>query len=115
VPARAGRAAAVLVATAVGLAACGSSGPSAAQKAAQQAYLGQILDAVPSLNQLRTTGQLVNLGDAVCSGFAAGENYPTLADRIALNDGDLSTSDLGTIITAAAQNLCPKYSAQVDS
>jgi hypothetical protein len=98
----------------VGLAACGSSGPSAAVKAARQAYLSQILDSVPSLNQLRTNTQLVNLGDAVCSGFAAGESYPTLAERISLNDGDLTTSDLGTIITSAAQNLCPKYSARVE-
>lgn len=98
----------------MGMVACGSSGPSAATKAAQQAYLSQILDSVPNLSQLRTNTQLVNLGDAVCSGFAAGESYDTLAERIALNDGNLTTSDLGTIITAAAENLCTKYSSRVE-
>jgi Protein of unknown function (DUF732) len=112
-PTQLGRAVAVVAVVVLALGACGSSGPSPAVKAERQAYLSQVLDEDSSLGQLRTDTQLVNLGDAACSGFGAGESYPVLADRMSLSDGNLSTADLGAVITAAAQDLCPKYSSLV--
>jgi hypothetical protein len=105
----------VLVALAllIGAVACGSSRPSAAAQAEQQAFLAQVHDAVPTINHLRSDSQLVGLGHAVCTGFEAGVSYEDLADRMSLQDGNLPTSVLGTVITSAGEHLCPKYSALV--
>jgi hypothetical protein len=97
----------------VGAVACGSSSPSAAARAEQQAFLGQVHDDVPTINHLRTDTQLLGLGHAACTEFEAGVSYEDLADRMSLQDGNLPTSDLGTVITSAAEHLCSKYSALV--
>jgi hypothetical protein len=97
----------------LGMGACGSSGPSTAQRAEQRAFLGQVHLDLPTINQLRSDSQLIGLGHAVCTLFSAGESYQDLADRMSLQDGSLPTSVLGTVITAAGEHLCPKYSSLV--
>ncbi len=94
-------------------AACGSSGTSPAALARQHAFLAQVHDEVPAINQVRSDPGLVRLGSAVCSDFSSGVSFQALADRISLQDGNLPTSDLGTVITAAAEHLCPSYRSQV--
>jgi hypothetical protein len=100
---------------AVGLAcgACGSSAPSARQEAAQRAFLAAVIDEIPAVTALRTETQLLRLGSAACAGFSSGVSFETLADTLAVNDGALPTVDLGTVITAAAEHLCPSYRSRV--
>jgi hypothetical protein len=95
---------------AAAVAGCGTSKPSGAQLAVQQAFLGQVHDAVPNINGVRSDAGLIRLGQATCTGFASGESFQSLADRISGEDDNLPLSDLGTVMTAAAEHLCPKYS-----
>jgi hypothetical protein len=105
-----GSAAMVIVAI---LGSCGTATVSKAVQSQQQAYLAQVHDQDPTISQVRTDVQLIRLGSAACSGFAAGVSFEALADHMALEDGNFPTEDLGTVITAAAEHLCPKYSSLV--
>jgi hypothetical protein len=103
----------VTLALVVGFGACGSSGPSSAARAKQQAFLGQVHVNLPTINKLRSDSQLIGLGHAACTLFAAGASYQDLADHMSLQDNNLPTSVLGTVITSAGEHLCPKYSSRV--
>ncbi len=102
----------VVVAGAV-LGGCGSSGPSPAEQAARQAFLAEVYTDDPSVGTYRSDTQLVLLGSAACDGFASGVSFQDLADHMALSDGSLPTADLGAVITAAAEHLCPAYASRV--
>lgn len=99
---------------AVVAAGCGS-GSSAATRAADSAYLSEVHDSAPEIGSYRSDTQLVRLGHAACDGFASGASYVELADRLALVEGSkrLPSQDLGAVITAAADNYCPKYRSRV--
>lgn len=104
---------AVLLASVV-LAACGS-GSSSANRAADGSYLSEVHNAAPDIGTYRSDTQLIRLGHAACDGFSAGASYVELADRLALQEGSgaLPSEDLGAVITAAADNYCPKYRDRV--
>ena len=94
--------------------ACSGSGGSASS-ATDQAYLAEVHGAAPGIGAERSDTQLLRLGHAACDGFAAGASYQQLADRLALEEGSraLPTEDLGAVITAAADNFCPRYRSRV--
>jgi hypothetical protein len=87
----------------------GSSGP------ADQAFLADVHAGAPDISQYRSDLQLVRLGQAVCADFAAGASYEAVADRLGVSAGaaSLPSGDLGAVITSAADDLCPRYRAQV--
>lgn len=97
--------------TLAGLAACGSGGESATD----QSYLSEVHGAAADVGQYRSDAELIHLGHAVCDDFSAGASYEGVADRLAAEPGasDLPSSDLGAVITAAADNYCPKYRSDV--
>ncbi len=94
--------------------ACGSGSP-AGDPAADQAYLSEIINAVPDINSVRSNTQLIRLGHAVCDDFRANASYQEVADRLSIEAGSdqLSPADLGAVITAAADNYCPQYRSLV--
>ena len=79
----------------------------------EQAFLYAVHRQDPTVNQRRSDTELLRLGSAACAGFASGVSFFSLADTMAVNDGGLPTSDLGTVITAAAEDLCSRYRARV--
>lgn len=95
--------------------ACSSSSSSSPSSPSDQAYLGEVLSAVPGVGALRSDTQLVRLGHAACDGFAAGASFQQLADRLSVEEGSksLPSEDLGAVITAAADNFCPQYRGRV--
>jgi len=40
-------------------------------------------------------------------------SFFSLADTMAVDDGHLPATDLGTVIEAAARHLCPRYRSRV--
>jgi hypothetical protein len=84
-----------------------------ASPARRQAFLDAVHLQVPLINQVRSDTSLLRLGAAACAGFASGVSFYSLADTMAVNDGDLAASDLGTVIKSAADTLCPSYRARV--
>jgi hypothetical protein len=96
------------------LAGCGS-GSGAPSSATDQAYLSEVLSAVPTINSVRSNTQLIRLGHVVCDDFRAKASYQQVADRLSIEAGSssLPPPDLGAVITAAADNYCPQYRALV--
>jgi hypothetical protein len=92
---------------------CGSAGSAPQTAGAQRAFLVSVHEQDPSVQQLRSDPQLLRLGSAACAGFASGVSFFSLADTMAVNDAQLPTPDLGTIIKAAAEDLCPRYRSRV--
>lgn len=89
----------------VALTGCGGhSGPS---PAAQQAFLGALHAADPQINHVRGDQGLVRLGEAACAEFSSGASFETVAEQ--LQSSGLPVRDLGTLLTAAADDLCPRY------
>jgi hypothetical protein len=88
---------------------CGSGAPSAGP--ADQAYLAEVHAAGPDINNVRSDTQLIRLGHVVCDDFRAKASYQQVADRLSIEAGadSLPSSDLGAVITAAADNYCPQY------
>ena len=87
----------------------GAAGP------VDQAYLAEVHAAAPDINAVRSDTQLVRLGHAVCDDFRARASYQEVADRLSITAGSdrLPSSDLGAVITAAADNYCPQYRSLV--
>ncbi len=104
------RTAACLGLLAVALGGCGGrSGPS---PAAADAFLGAVHTADPAVNQVRSDRALLRLGEAVCAELSSGASFQTVADRL-LTSG-LPTGDIGALLSAAADDLCPRYRGRVD-
>ncbi len=95
------------------LAGCGSAASARVAPPAQRAFLSEVHDSSADIGRYRSDTQLVQLGGAACDGFASGVSFQALADRLALEVGSLPTSDLGTVILAAADHLCPAYRSKV--
>jgi hypothetical protein len=93
------------------LGACGHGGGS--PSGADSAFVGQLMIAAPDINTYRTNTQLIRLGHVACDDFSAGAGYQETADRMALEEGSraLPSEDLGAVITAAVDTLCPRYRA----
>ena len=48
----------------------------------------------------------------MCADLASGASFETVADDLEPDVGRLPVSDLGTLISTAARQLCPQYAAQ---
>jgi hypothetical protein len=104
---------AVLTGAAVLLGGCGPAGRAPETAGIQRQFLVAVHEQDPAVQQLRSDTQLLRLGSAACAGFAAGVSFFSLADTMAVNDAQLPTPDLGAIIKAAAEDLCPRYRSRV--
>src|SRR5579875_373206 len=62
------------------LTSCGPHTSSPGTVAAQQAFLGQVHNSDPGVNGVRSNVQLVRLGEAACTIFAAGSSYQSVAN-----------------------------------
>lgn len=107
--------AAVAVAVGLGLilGACGSSGGSGYSAAAKQGYLAQVHQQVPDVSAFRSDTGLVRLGAAACTMFASGSDFQDVAADLGSSVAAMDSTDLGSLITAAAEHLCPKYAGLV--
>jgi hypothetical protein len=76
-----------------------------------QAFLNEVHGQAPDISSYRTGSQLLSLGQAICTDFESGASAQEVADRIPLYEGSpaLPPSDLGAVMTAAADQLCPRY------
>jgi hypothetical protein len=90
------------------LGACGSSS-SPGTAAADQAFLAVLHSADPQINLERSNQALLRLGEAACAEFSSGASFASVADQLQAGAAGLSTEDLGTLLTAAANDLCPRY------
>ena len=88
------------------VAACGGSG---APSPNQQAFLTAVHQQAPDIGSYRSDSRVAALGHAVCNDLAAGVSVSDIASR--LSSSTLPTPDLGAVMTAASQVLCPKYAS----
>jgi Protein of unknown function (DUF732) len=86
-----------------------------APSAADSAFVSQVTASAPDITTYRSNTQLIRLGHVACDDFSAGASYEETADRMALEEGShaLPSEDLGAVITAAVNTLCPKYRTAV--
>ncbi|MGC8628439.1 MAG: DUF732 domain-containing protein [Acidimicrobiales bacterium] len=98
-----------VIALALLVTACGSSSTLTAEK--EQAFLDEVHGAAPDIAGYRSNSQLVSLGEAVCTDFQSGATVQQVADRVPLYEGQpaLPSDDLGAVMAAAVDQLCPKY------
>jgi hypothetical protein len=94
------------------LAGCTSGG---GRTGADAAFLSDVHAAAPDVSAYRNDGALVRLGRAVCDAFAAGAGFEQIADRLTIEEGSrpLPSEVLGAVITASADDLCPRYRSRV--
>lgn len=94
------------------LAACSGGGTSSP---ADVAFLAEVHASAPDISSSRSDSALVGLGHAACDTFSSGASYEELADRLTLDQGAhaLPSQDLGAVVTAAADNFCPRYRDRV--
>jgi len=90
-------------------AACGPSSSVTRQQV--QAFLNEVHTAAPDIAGYRGDPQLVSLGEAVCADFESGATAQQVGDRVPLYEGQpaLPPADLGAVMAAAVDQLCPKY------
>jgi hypothetical protein len=93
----------------VTLAGCGSH--SSTSTAADQAFLNSVYSQAPDIGGYRTGPQLLSLGQAVCTDLESGASVEVVGDRLPLLEGNdaLPPDDLGVVIAAAVNKLCPKF------
>lgn len=105
----------VLAAVGCATAGCAGSTPTAASRAADQAFLGQVRSTAPDIGSYRNDVSVIRLGHAACDGFRGGVSFQQLADRLGLLQGShpVPSADLGAVITAAAGTYCPQYQGLV--
>jgi Protein of unknown function (DUF732) len=88
------------------VAACGATAES---KVTQQDFLAVLHQQAPDVGGYRTDSQAVALGQAVCNDLAAGVTVSEISSR--LRSSTLPSPDLGAVMSAASQVLCPKYAS----
>jgi hypothetical protein len=100
---------AVLAACAM-LAGCGSSRSTTSPKA-NQAFLNSIYSQAPDIGSYRSGLQLLSLGQVVCSDLESGASVQEVGDRVPIDEGNvaLPPGDLGIVISAAVDQLCPQF------
>ena len=100
----------VVILAAVTAMGCGSTNK-AKDAQANLAFLSAVHGNAPDIGTYRSDTQLVELGNAVCEDLSSGVSSQQVADRIETVDANnpLPTEDLGAVMAAAGQALCPKY------
>lgn len=91
------------------LAGCG--GHPAANPKADQAFLNSVYSNAPDISSYRNGKQLVSLGQVICGDFESGASMLEVSDRVPLIEGNvlLPPGDLGVVISAAVDELCPQF------
>ena len=92
------------------LAGCGGSQPTASPKE-DQAFLNSVYSQAPDIGTYRSGSQLLSLGQAVCVDFESGASLEEVGDRVPIDEGNvaLPPGDLGVVISAAVDQLCPRF------
>ncbi|MGA3220304.1 MAG: DUF732 domain-containing protein [Acidimicrobiales bacterium] len=77
----------------------------------QKAFLDSVYSQAPGIGSYRTGLQLVSLGQAICGDLESGASVQELGDRLPLVEGNvtLPPGDLGVVISAAVDVMCPKF------
>jgi hypothetical protein len=77
----------------------------------QKAFLDSVYSQAPGIGSYRSGPQLVSLARAVCGDLESGASVQELGDRLPLVEGSvtLPPSDLGVVISAAVNVMCPQY------
>ncbi|MGH9076143.1 MAG: DUF732 domain-containing protein [Acidimicrobiales bacterium] len=85
--------------------------------AVEGAFLSQVHGRAPDIGSYRSDGALVELGHAVCDDLTSGASAQQVADRIeTVSAGNpLPSTDLGAVMAAAGDLLCPRYAPVVGS
>jgi Protein of unknown function (DUF732) len=99
-------AALVVAVTAAGCGSHASTSPGAAQ-----AFVNSVYSQAPDIGGYRTGPQLISLGQAICADLESGATVEEVGDRVPLLEGNepLPPDDLGVVISAAVNELCPKF------
>jgi hypothetical protein len=94
---------------AVGAWAMAGCGASSTATANQQAFLAAVHQQAPDIGNYFSDSRVAALGQAVCNDLGANVSVSDIAAR--LSSSSLPTPDLGAVMTAASQDLCPKYAS----
>jgi hypothetical protein len=96
----------------VAMAGCGASSRPASKRA-DQSFVALVHQNAPDIGTYRSDPQILELGHAVCGDLASGASLLQVADRIATVDASnpLPSVDLGSVMSAAGNVLCPKYAS----
>lgn len=78
---------------------------------ADQAFIDSVYSQAPDIGNYRTGPQLLSLGQAICADLDSGATVEQVGDRVPLLEGSvlLPPDDLGVVISAAVNELCPKF------
>jgi Protein of unknown function (DUF732) len=89
---------------------CGSSRSTASPKE-DQAFLNSVYSQAPDIGSYRSGPQLLSLGQAVCADLESGASVQEVGDRVPIDEGSvaLPPGDLGVVISAAVDQLCPQF------
>jgi Protein of unknown function (DUF732) len=89
----------------------GCGGHATANPKADQAFLNSVYSNAPDINSYRNGNQLVSLGQVICGDFESGASVLEVSDRVPLIEGNvpLPPGDLGVVISAAVDELCPQF------
>lgn len=92
------------------LAGCGGSRSPISPKA-DQAFLNSVYSQAPDIGSYRSGPQLVSLGQVVCGDLGSGASVEEVGDRVPIDEGNvaLPPGDLGVVISAAVDQLCPRF------
>ncbi len=95
----------------VAVTAAGCSSHSSTSPAAAQAFVNSVYSQAPDIGGYRTGPQLLSLGQAICTDLESGATVEEVGDRVPLLEGNepLPPDDLGVVISAAVNELCPKF------
>lgn len=90
------------------LAGCGTASASGAT----QPFLTEVHQAAPDIGSYGNDSDLVRLGHAVCDDLSSGASLQQVADRVGYvgAGAKLPSADLGAVMMAATQTMCPRYS-----
>jgi hypothetical protein len=91
------------------ISACGAASQS--NPRLDSAFLDAVHNQAPDIGGYRSNAQLLSMGQAICADLGSGASVQEVGDRVPLVEGNvaLSPEDLGEVITAAINELCPKY------
>jgi hypothetical protein len=86
---------------------CASAGSSPAAGA----FLARAHQYAPDINNYLKDSQLLALGHALCDDLSSGATAGQVADRVGSEGAGaaLPSYDLGSVMEAASQTLCPRY------
>jgi hypothetical protein len=78
---------------------------------ATQSFVARVHQLAPDVNGYADDASLVDLGHAVCYDLSSGASAQQVADRVGYEGAGarLPSADLGSVMAAATQTLCPRF------